>query len=373
MKKYLFVLSTLALLSSCKTEEKKAEVQDKSYELLGTLKNVPDSTMVVLSADNENIDSVYVIGEKFRFTGSVEEPTNVYLTTPGSMDYTSFWLENKRITFEAEKGNFREALITGSETEEENKILNAQVNPLLKRRDILRERLSETSVEAEQDSIITKLRQLRAEETELDKDFIRKYPGSPVSAFILNIYSTTWGKEETTDLFAPMPAERKESTTGKAIARYLELSQNPQVGDQYIDLEQANANDEMVKISEVKGKYTLIEFWASWCGPCRKTNPELVKSYSRFKDRGFEIYAISLDQKKDSWLKAIEDDGLTWTNVSDLQGYRNEAGLIYGVSGIPDNFLIDENGTIIARDLRGETFTKKLEELFGEREVTSVN
>lgn len=373
MKKYLIVLSSLVLLSSCKNEEKEAEVKEEGYEVLGTIKNVPDSTMVVLSANNVNIDSAYVVGEQFRLIGKVEEPTNVYLMVKNTRDYHSFWLENNKMTFDAEKDNFRETKVTGSRTEEENQILSSQINPLRKEMDSLRGILQEDNITAAQkDSIRADLTKLRKKEMEVDKKFIRKYPNSLVSAHILNIYKTTWGKEETSDLFALMSTEQKESKNGKFISRFIELSQDPQVGDKYIDLAQANVDGEMVILSDVKGKYTLIEFWASWCGPCRMTNPQLVKNYERFKDQGFEIYAISLDQHKGSWLKAIKDDGLTWINVSDLTGSNNEAALIYGINGIPDNFLIDETGTIIARDLRGETFTKKLEEVFAKKQIASA-
>ncbi|HTO34757.1 MAG TPA: TlpA disulfide reductase family protein [Flavobacterium sp.] len=114
----------------------------------------------------------------------------------------------------------------------------------------------------------------------------------------------------------------------------------------------------------MKGKYTLLEFWASWCGPCRSFNPELMEQYELYKEEGFEILSVSLDTDKEKWEKAIQKDGLTWPNVSDLRGENNEAAMIYGVRDIPDNFLIDENGIIIARFIRGESLKNKLKELF---------
>ena len=124
-----------------------------------------------------------------------------------------------------------------------------------------------------------------------------------------------------------------------------------------------DVNGNVRKLSDLKGKIILLEFWAAWCGPCRKENPALVKTYNKFNEKGFEIFAVSLDEYKGMWFRAIERDHLPWIHVSDLKGVKNEANLIYGVKRIPDNFLISKSGEIIGRDLRGEELTQKLHEL----------
>ena len=118
-----------------------------------------------------------------------------------------------------------------------------------------------------------------------------------------------------------------------------------------------------LNLVEQRGEIIVLNFWASWCGPCRQENPNLVKTYEKFNPKGFKIFAVSLDEDKESWLKAIEKDSLNWEHVSDLKGQRNEASLIYGINGIPDNFLIAENGEIIGRNLRGEKLNQKLKEI----------
>jgi thiol-disulfide isomerase/thioredoxin len=133
------------------------------------------------------------------------------------------------------------------------------------------------------------------------------------------------------------------------------------------EIEMNDRSDKPMKLSSLKGKVVLVDFWASWCGPCRRENPAVVALYSKYKSKGFEIFSVSLDQDKQKWLKAIEDDGLTWTShVSDLQGWANAAARLYSVSSIPQTVLLDKEGNILARNLRGEQLADKLKSIFGD-------
>lgn len=198
-------------------------------------------------------------------------------------------------------------------------------------------------------------------------DFIRANPASFSAVFLLNSYGRTMELPKVESLYAILSPKYKETLSGKAIANGIEARKITAIGKTAPDFTQPDTSGNLVKLSSLRGKYVLIDFWASWCGPCRAENPNLVKTFNHYKDKGFTVLGVSLDQpgKKEAWLKAIYKDNLTWTQVSDLKFWENEVAVKYGVKAIPTNLLLDKEGKIIAKDLRGAELDKKLAEVFG--------
>jgi len=200
------------------------------------------------------------------------------------------------------------------------------------------------------------------------KQFIKANPGVFTSVFVLNNYATTMDLNELENLYASLSPKYKETKSGRSIASVIEARKITAIGKIAPDFTQPDTIGNAVKLSDFRGKYVLVDFWASWCGPCRAENPNLVKTFNQYKDKGFTVLGVSLDQpgKKEAWLAAIHKDELTWTQVSDLKFWDNEVAVLYGVKAIPANLLLDKEGKIIAKDLRGADLEKKLAEVIGE-------
>ncbi|WP_245893715.1 peroxiredoxin family protein [Sphingobacterium gobiense] len=199
------------------------------------------------------------------------------------------------------------------------------------------------------------------------EELIAQVKANPSSVETLKTIQRVGGYDpdykELETLFKGLDKSVRKSKQGKQFGYYLKRLENSSVGKKAPAITQLTPEGDPFSLSDLRGKYVLIEFWASWCPDCRKANPDLVKTYAKFKDKNFEILGVSFDRKLDDWVAAIEKDKLTWKHISDLQSWQNAAGTLYGVRAIPQNILVDPEGIIVARNLHGEELDSKLGEL----------
>lgn len=343
-----------------------AIAQKSEYSIAGFAHGFKDSSWLYLDDAlnmGKAIDSVMVINERFYFKlkkSLNEKYKNYAIRTKTFSDYKLFWMENQSLTFSAVKGNFRNALISGSTFQQHTEAFDRLTQPLVIKIDSLRRNFGTT------DSLVWKeIVNLEAELKEKSISFIETNANSMASSYLLSVYCTTWGLKISRELYNKLPLANKKTGFGLAVKKFIDLNKEIEVGSTFVDFEQPSVNGEPIRLSSLVGNYVLLEFWASWCGPCRRENPNLVALYNKYKDRGFKIFGVSHDVSASAWKKAIVDDKLTWPNVSALKGGDNDAALIYGIFEIPTNFLIDPKGKIIAKNLRGEELRKKLVELVG--------
>lgn len=308
-----------------------------TYNVSGKLKGFDKSALIYLSdlsdGSYRDIDSAELKNGAFKFSGTIEpDITKFAIHSKGFADRISFWIDATPVHIEAEKGQFKAAKVTGSKTQTERLLLESIID----------------SAKSKKRAYI---------------QFIQQNPKSIVSADILNIYSASWNKDTVESLYRLLQEPAKSSQYGQLVERFLLLNKEIKIGKRYVDFAEKNMEGRTVRLSDYDGKIVLLEFWGSWCMPCREGHPELVSIYNEFKPQGFEILGIAADVNKDFLLDAIRKDKLPWQNLSDLQGDRTQAAVIYGVSYYPANFLIDRNGTIVAKDLRGEKLKQKITEL----------
>jgi peroxiredoxin len=197
------------------------------------------------------------------------------------------------------------------------------------------------------------------------KNFIRTHPKSPMSAHILNndLNNANIPLSEVEESLSYLDPSMKQNSNVKAVQKRIDDKRGTMVGYTATNFSQADPNGKMVQLTDFRGKYVLVDFWASWCRPCRMENPNVVAAFNKYKAKGFTVLGVSMDSNREAWLAAVQQDMLAWTQLSDLKGWGNEVGKLYGVTGIPANYLIDKDGKIIAKDLRGAALEEKLAEI----------
>jgi peroxiredoxin len=326
-------------------------------------------------------DSTTVQNGSYRFTGKLSSPTMAQLlfdykgtglTNVGNdPDVLTMYLESTNITVET-ADYVKNATVKGSKLNDENKKYQAQIasaeKVILSVNQVYQTAPPEKQGDQHfMDSLNVILSKYGEQEKVLQTDYIKQNPGSYLSLVLLmQTAQPPIDLAVIEPLYKMLSADVRDTYSGQEFAKQLDAVKATSVGAIAPDFTQNDVNDKPVKLSDFRGKYVLLDFWASWCGPCRAENPNVVSAYEKYKDKNFTVLGVSLDQpgKKENWLAAIKADGLTWTQVSDLKFWQNTAARQYNILSIPQNYLIDPSGKIIAANLRGEALDKQLASLF---------
>jgi peroxiredoxin len=380
--KNLIIFSVIGLLLlGCKEEPKRTD-----YIINVNAKNVYNGVRSYLKAINQNgkervIDTAIVINEKFSFTGKVETPALHVITVNGVKGNLNFMLENSIIDIDVDKTDISKSKVSGSASQIDHEIYQkgmfAAINETKRLRLQLRNR-DFYNKKIKSDSITKLYKTSEKKLQEFPLEFVNVNTGSYYSLHVIDqeMRKKNSNLEALTAAFENLNAEIKTSIKGLKIKNDLDnllaiSKKNKQlkIGKVAPNFEGSTDKGNKVSLNDIKGKVTIIDFWAAWCAPCRRENPNVVKVYNQYHDQGLEIISISLDgsrtQKnpKQAWIDAIEKDNLTWTHVSSLQYFNDPIAQLYNITSIPATYILDKDGIIVAKNLRGKALELKIKEL----------
>jgi peroxiredoxin len=363
MKKSVYLLIIAALLASCKSKE-------PQFILKGKIAGADSVTFILqerVPGKYIKLDSAVVKNGEFTIKGAVQYPKMVLLLAKDKRKALSFFIENSEIGIAGNLDSLDRAKVTGSKTHDEFVAYQASLKPFNERNDKLYQdykAAEKAGDKAKMAELEKRSEQIYNEETAFTKDYTKAHPASYLVPTLLNSISYELEANTMDSIINALDTAIAKVQIIKDLKERVAIMKTVAVGQKAPDFTLNDVHGKPVALSsKIGSKLLLIDFWAAWCGPCRAENPNVVKVYKEFHNKGFDVFGVSLDRSNEDWVQAIEKDNLTWTQVSDLQYWGHAAAKLYAVNAIPANFLLDEKGTIIARNLRGDDLLNEVKQI----------
>ncbi len=359
MKKVFFTLLLLPSLLFAQT---------KGFTISGNVTGINDGPVKLTSSQDANqvIATGTITAGKFELNGVLPEPGLFWLTMATEQP-VYIYVENSNILVKGSKSDIKNIKIEGSSAHKDFDEFQDIFNPLIGNLNAIAAQMqkADDGSSMKNDLMIQYDSAVHQINRQVDKYIVAK-KNSYVSPFVLFVTAQLSQDYQVMESRYNLLSENvRNSNIGKSLSEFIAYNKVGTVGTMALDFVQNDTADNPVSFSSFKGKYVLVDFWASWCRPCRIENPNIVKVFNKFQSKNFTVLGISLDKDKDAWVKAIHKDNLQWTHVSDLAFWSNAVAQMYRVQSIPQNFLVDPSGKIVAKDLHGEALEKKLCELLG--------
>lgn len=366
MKRFLAFALLLILVAACSSKP-------EGFTISGAVEGmVPDGTRVYLRKTDENnrpvdVDTTEILGSNFVFSGSQESPEVYYVFIESVRGSIPIIVENEAITVRAQKDSLFYANVEGTLQNEIFADFRDASRELASKAQSMNRDMREAATTrdtAVMNSIREEYFELQQEAKDMEINFVKEHPNALISALLITKVMATKAlpDAEIKELFDALTPEIKATNVGKSIKETLESNAKTAIGTKAPNFSAPTPTGEELALNDVLGKATILDFWAAWCKPCRAENPNVVRIYNKYKEQGLSILGVSLDRRAEDWKKAITDDGLEWHHVSNVR-YFDEIADLYNVSAIPATFILDENGIIVAKNLRGPELEAKVSEL----------